>query len=144
LFAIAARAVDADSAFDVFPGAKGAAMSDRSPAAGLHRFPASRRVTRSSDFERLLRDGERRAQSGYMVYFQRRERGPARLGLLVTRRHSRHAVERNRLKRCVREAFRHEQARMGAIDVLVRPPYGASAGAEMIATVRKLLVRISA
>jgi ribonuclease P protein component len=143
LFAIVARAVDAASAFDASAGAKGAAMPDGIQAAGSHRFPASRRVRSSSDFERLLREGQRRSQSGFVVYFKRREEGPARLGLLVTRRHSRLAVERNRLKRCIREAFRVEQARLGAIDVLVKPPYGAVAGAGMIATVRKLLAKLS-
>ena len=118
-------------------------MSDRNTTSGQFRFPASRRVARSADFERLLRDGERRSQSGYVAYFERRDQGPARLGLLVTRRHSRSAVERNRMKRSVREAFRVEQASLGAIDVLVRPPYGVSGGAEMILAVRKLLARLS-
>jgi ribonuclease P protein component len=117
-------------------------MSDRNPNSGQFRFPASRRVARSADFERLLRDGERRSQSGYVIYFEKREQGPARLGLLVTRRHSRSAVERNYMKRSVREAFRVEQAGMGSIDVLVRPPYGVSGGAQMILTVRKLLARL--
>jgi ribonuclease P protein component len=90
-----------------------------------------------------LREGERRSQSGYVVYFGRRDHGPARLGLLVTRRHSRSAVERNYMKRSVREAFRLEQAGLGAIDVLVRPPYGASGGAEMILAVRKLFARLA-
>ena len=118
-------------------------MPDRIPPTGHYRFPASHRVTRGGEFERLLRGGERRSQAGYVVYFQRRNEGPARLGLLVTRRHSRSAVERNRLKRCVREAFRMEQGRLGAIDLLVRPPYGANPGAEMIVTIRKLLARLS-
>ena len=37
------------------------------------------------------------------------------------------ATERNRIKRCIREAFRLEQEALGALDLLVRPPYGVQA-----------------
>jgi len=69
----------------------------------------------------------------------RRETGAARLGMLVSRRHAARAVERNRIKRCIREAFRLEQERLGALDVLVRPPYGVKPGAIMISRLRRLL-----
>jgi len=69
----------------------------------------------------------------------RRETGAARLGMLVSRRHAARAVERNRIKRCIREAFRLEQERLGALDVLVRPPYGVKPGAIMISRLRQLL-----
>jgi ribonuclease P protein component len=77
--------------------------------------------------------------AGYTFYVERRNAGAARLGLLVTRQHAPRAVERNRIKRCVREAFRLEQARLGPVDVLVRPPYGIKASAEMILSLRQLL-----
>jgi ribonuclease P protein component len=68
----------------------------------------------------------------------RREAGTARLGLLVSRRHAARAVERNRIKRCIREAFRLEQQNLGALDVLVRPPYGIKPSPEMISRLRRL------
>lgn len=45
---------------------------------------------------------------------------------------------RNRIKRCIREAFRLEQGCLGALDVLVRPPYGAVPGAMMLARLREI------
>ena len=80
------------------------------------------RITRTRDFERLFRQGVRRNVSGYTFYVGRREEGPARLGLLVSRRHSPKAVHRNAIKRSVREAFRLEQPQLGPVDLLVRPP----------------------
>jgi ribonuclease P protein component len=77
--------------------------------------------------------------AGYTFYLERRNAGAARLGLLVTRQHAARAVERNRIKRCVREAFRLEQAGLGPIDVLVRPPYGIKPSAEMIVHLRRML-----
>ena len=96
------------------------------------------RITRRRDFERLLRQGVRRSVSGYTFYVGRREAGPARLGLLISLRHSRKAVQRNAIKRSVREAFRLEQEHLGSVDLLVRPPYEAAPGREMIACLRRL------
>ena len=101
------------------------------------------RITRTLDFERLFRQGVRRNVSGYTFYVGRREEGPARLGLLVSRRHSPKAVHRNAIKRSVREAFRLERAQLGPVDLLVRPPYDAKPGRHMIVGLRQLLAKIA-
>jgi ribonuclease P protein component len=101
---------------------------------------ADKRLASKADFERLLREGERRNRSGYTFYISARAGGPPRLGILITRRHSARATVRNKLKRCIREAFRLEQAALGAIDVLVRPPFGARPGGAMLGRLRGLLV----
>jgi len=77
--------------------------------------------------------------AGYTFYVERRNAGAARLGLLVTRQHAPRAVERNRIKRCIREAFRLEQESLGALDLLVRPPYGIKPSALMIVRLRQIL-----
>jgi ribonuclease P protein component len=102
-----------------------------------------RRLTQSAVFVRLLQHGRRRSMGGYTFYLAGREGGPPRLGILVTRKHSALAVERNRIKRCIREAFRLEQERIGGLDVLVRPPYGAKASAKMLAQLRELFSRLN-
>jgi RNase P protein component len=43
------------------------------------------------------------------------------------------------LKRCIREAFRLEQASLGPLDVLVRPPERIEASADMMRRLRRLL-----
>jgi len=62
--------------------------------------------------------------------------------MLISRRHSGRAVVRNDLKRCIREAFRLEQERLGALDVLVRPPYGARPSAEMVRRLRGIFSKL--
>jgi len=104
---------------------------------------AQLRITSRRDFERLLRQGVRRNDSGYAFYLGRRAEGPARLGILISRRHSRKAVRRNAIKRSVREAFRLEQPQLGPVDLLVRPPYDAVPGGDMIARLRQLLAKIA-
>ena len=105
-------------------------------------FGADRRLAGHAGFAQLLRVGTRRSISGYTFYLARRADGSPRLGIMVTRKHAARATERNRLKRCIREAFRLEQARLGPLDVLVRPPYGARASAAMLAQLRELFTRL--
>ena len=76
------------------------------------------------------------------MYVERRDSGAARLGLLISRRHAPRAVVRNRIKRCIREAFRLAQERLGPIDVLVRPPYGVKPSAQMVVRLRELFGRL--
>ena len=82
--------------------------------------------------------------AGYTFYLESRNAGGPRLGLLVTRKHAARAVERNRIKRCLREAFRLEQERLGPLDVLVRPPYGVQPSADMIRRVRAIMASLNA
>jgi ribonuclease P protein component len=86
-----------------------------------------------------MRKGARRNIDGYTFYLGRRETGEARLGILISRRHASRATVRNRIKRCIREAFRLEHERLGPLDVLVRPPYGIVPSPRMIVRLRELL-----
>jgi ribonuclease P protein component len=107
------------------------------------RLGTEKRLARKADFERLLREGARRSKSGYLFYMAARAEGPARLGILISRRHAAKATMRNRIKRCIREAFRLEQSRLGALDVLVRPPYGAQPGAAMQEQLRGMFASLA-
>ena len=49
----------------------------------------------------------------------RNERDTARIGLIISRRAVRKAVERNRIKRQIRESFRHWQSRLDRLDIVV-------------------------
>ena len=116
----------------------------RALAAADKRFGlgAARRLTQKAEFETLLRHGARHSLEGYTIYVARRTGGTARLGMLISRKHSPRAVVRNGIKRCIREAFRLERERLGSIDILVRPPYGARPSAQMIVQLREMLGRL--
>jgi ribonuclease P protein component len=70
--------------------------------------------------------------------------GHARLGLAVGVRSAGNAVNRNRVKRVVREAFRHIHQELPAVDLVVnaRPAAGKATNAEMTASVTTLWNRI--
>ena len=101
-------------------------------------FGGERRLTRRADFERLLHSGVRRSRAGYTFFVAVRAEGPPRLGILISLKHAARATVRNRIKRCIREAFRLEQGCLGALDVLVRPPYGVKPGGPMLGRLREL------
>jgi ribonuclease P protein component len=104
---------------------------------------AERRLASKAEFECLLREGSRRSWSGYTFFTSKRMAGPPRLGILISRKHAAKSNVRNRIKRCIREAFRLEQASLGALDVLVRPPFGARPGARMLGRLRELFLELS-
>lgn len=100
-------------------------------------------MRQKADFERLLRHGSRCNVEGFTFYVERRDRGSARLGILISRRHARRATDRNRIKRCVREAFRLEYPSLGSVDLLVRPPYGMKPTSQTLSKLRVLLAGIA-
>jgi ribonuclease P protein component len=70
--------------------------------------------------------------------------GPyARLGLAVSRKVSKSAVERNRIKRLVRESFRKHSPRLPALDIVViaRPAAARCDNAELALSIEALLQR---
>ena len=55
-----------------------------------------------------------------MLHFQPRSEGSARLGLVVGKKLLKKAVDRNRVKRIVRENFRLRRCQLPAYDLVVR------------------------
>ena len=53
--------------------------------------------------------------------------GHPRLGLAISRKVARTAVARNRIKRVIRESFRHWQDRLGSLDIVVLGRAGVAA-----------------
>ena len=106
-------------------------------------FGRDKRIRTSPEFEALMRHGTRRSLNGFTFFFSARPSGAARLGILITRKHAPLAKDRNRIKRCIREAFRQAQARLAGLDLLVRPPYGLKATPGIVGRLRSSLETLS-
>ena len=87
------------------------------------RFGSELRLRRRKDFERVLSGGVRLNVEVVAAVVRPNEVHHPRLGLAVPRRVARSAVVRHRLKRQIRESFRHNAERLCGLDVvvLVRP-----------------------
>src|ERR671931_1119151 len=99
-------------------------MAGGPPAGG--RRPKRRRLSRSAEFDRVYREGRSRANRYLVVYsFPRSEAGEdgPRLGVSVSRKVG-GAVDRNKVKRALREAFWGQAERLpeGHDFVLVARP----------------------
>lgn len=81
---------------------------------------------------------------GYTFFVRRSGSEAPRLGILISRKHAAAAADRNRIKRCIREAFRLEQERLQGLELLVRPPYGVRATRASVSELRALLRRLAA
>jgi len=79
------------------------------------RFPKRLRLLRASEFERVFAARNSAANTSFALYGAANEIGHPRLGLTVSRKVG-NAVERNRRKRLLREAFRLSQDSLPAVD----------------------------
>lgn len=98
--------------------------SDSSSTGRKTRFPRSAHLLRHADFERVYKQGRRHFAAHMTVFYLSRESGsPAglRVGFTVSRALG-GAVDRNRIKRRLREAVRSKfPAGSPAVDVVINP-----------------------
>lgn len=90
-----------------------------------HRFPRKARVLRPGDFARAFASGRRASGRYFRCVFLIRtpdSAAPAqtaRLGMAISRKVDGRAVERNRIRRLIREWFRHRPSGGPAGDLVV-------------------------
>ncbi len=106
------------------------------------------RLSRSAEFDRVFRQGRSHANRVLVLYgFPRANENPPaepRLGLSVSRRVG-GAVERNHVKRLLREAFEQEVARLPEghdIVIVARPEAKAVAESDGLEGIRTALVEL--
>ena len=105
------------------------AQGSQSGIFGSGRFPRTARLQKHAAFERVYGEGRRVFSANLTLFFRHRgsaePAGPACVGFAVGRALG-GAVERNRLKRRLREAVRHRLAMLNAaVDIVVHPKKSA-------------------
>jgi ribonuclease P protein component len=92
------------------------ALSTGRSAAG---FPPELRLRDAAAFRRVFAKPTRFGGSGFLILARTGRCDGPRLGLAISKRCANRAVDRNRLKRIVRESFRLRASQLPAVDVVV-------------------------
>ena len=83
-------------------------------------FPKSVRLLTSGDYSDVFESVDVRVSSKHFLILARGKQLPtARLGIIVAKKHVKLAVQRNRVKRLLRESFRLRQATLPNLDLVV-------------------------
>ncbi|MGH8660320.1 MAG: ribonuclease P protein component [Burkholderiales bacterium] len=111
-----------------------------------HALPSGARLHRREEFAATLAAGAARARRNFRLYVRPNGLSRARIGIIASRRVMPRAVDRNRMKRLVREVFRTLVERPAGVDIVVelrrRAPRGSSAAVR--AELTRMLLELAA
>ncbi|MEC9482700.1 MAG: ribonuclease P protein component [Halomonas sp.] len=83
-------------------------------------FPRQLRLLTAGDYRRVFDQSAYKVHGkGLLVLASDNAMGHPRVGLVFSKKNVRRAVDRNRLKRLVRESIRLQQHRLPAVDIVV-------------------------
>jgi len=77
------------------------------------------RLLTADDYTHVFQHPQKSSSKALTVLARRSSRASARLGLAIPRKQIRRAVERNRVKRLIRESFRRHLELLRGLDVVV-------------------------
>lgn len=112
----------------------------------MARFPRRARLLKPAEFKAVFETGTRSSERWLSALARVNETGQPRLGLAVAKKIVPHSVDRNRIKRQIRESFRHHQQVLPAVDIvlLTRPGCRQADGEQLRQTLERLWNRIAA
>lgn len=90
--------------------------------------PGIARLRAAREFEAVLSQGKSLRRGRVIVRTRGNDVGHARLGIIASRKALQRAVDRNRCKRMLREAFRAAAGRLPPVDIVVQLRESAARG----------------
>lgn len=89
-------------------------------------FKKGSRLLTSGDYSNVFTDVDVKIASKYLLVLgKHKEKDSSRLGVVVAKKNIKHAVDRNRVKRVVREGFRESSENIKNLDLVVLARRGA-------------------
>ncbi|MCP4188317.1 MAG: ribonuclease P protein component [Gammaproteobacteria bacterium] len=87
-------------------------------------FPRQSRLTRAIDFRQVFQSNFRLGEAGITILLGKLPGSTPRIGFAIAKKQIPKAIQRNRLKRILRESFRKNRYRLPARDlvIMVRKP----------------------
>jgi len=98
-------------------------------------FSRSLRLLTAADYSRVFKKNQRFSDRYWTVLVHQNKDADPKLGLAIAKKRAKRAVDRNRLKRVVRESFRHHSRQLDGLELVVMNRDAAAS--EKISTVRR-------
>lgn len=89
-------------------------------------FPEKNRLLAASEYKKVFARPVRSTDKYFTVLATAGSSNKPRLGLAISKKNTRLATDRNRLKRIVRESFRHHKQIVSGLDLVVMAKFGAA------------------
>ncbi|MGH8751144.1 MAG: ribonuclease P protein component [Burkholderiales bacterium] len=83
-------------------------------------MPKTARLTTPRQFATVFQHKAVVSGEMFQVWYRPNRHNSSRLGIVTSKRAARCAVDRNLVKRLIREVFRQQRARLGNLDIVVR------------------------
>ena len=83
-------------------------------------FPRQARLIKADEFSSVFNFRKRLSGQYLIVYYRFNQIGRPRLGLIASKKIARAAVQRNYMRRVLRELFRKQQSELGGVDMVFR------------------------
>lgn len=84
-----------------------------------YHFPREHRLITKVDFNNLFHKSRKINQHDLVLIVKPNLKETARLGLIVGKKTAKNAAVRNRIKRVIRESFRHVHSQLKKVDIIV-------------------------
>jgi ribonuclease P protein component len=87
----------------------------------LKKFSFSRklRLTTKADFQAVFDDAKKVNQKYLLALFKKNTKTHPRVGIMISKKNVHDASDRNRIRRIIRESFRHQQEKLKGFDIIV-------------------------
>ena len=83
-------------------------------------FSKNLRLLNAAEYETVFENAQIKASCHYLLVLAISNHGPRpRLGMVIAKKHVSSAVQRNRIKRQIRESFRHIAEKLPGMDLVV-------------------------
>ncbi|PNK60765.1 ribonuclease P protein component [Psychrobacter sp. FDAARGOS_221] len=108
-------------------------------------YPKTKRLLKPAEFKQVFNQPLLKVhQIHFMAFAYPSDRTQARLGMAITKKKISTAVARNRVKRIIREQFRHSHAQLPALDLvfIVKKSPKALTNAQLQQEIQDLLGKI--
>ena len=107
-------------------------------------FKPCARLLKPAEFSRVFKKAIRSSDRMLTILAAPNELGYPRLGLAIAKKNAKRAVDRNKIKRIIRESFRQNQKRLPAIDlvILAKPQTKSAMNPELFASLEQHWARL--